>query len=107
MSHAPFWILFNPAVLEAVRVVEGAFLKADGKPTQFLFNTHRATGWWSGCRGSGTCRGSTASGVLATVCFRARAAGESDAALPLVESARRREPAACRRITWAGGSTVP
>jgi hypothetical protein len=97
-----FNITFNPAVLQAVIVWEGPFLKQLNPPgTTFLAPAIDNTAGWvtSGAvLKSYASGGVTGSGVLATVCFKAIAEGNS--VLDLDEETTKLR-------TWDGNTLVP
>ena len=78
-----FDITFDPAVLEAINVSEGNFLKKDGGTTFFqsgsIDNTAGKIAGLNAARLS--TQGVTGTGVLVQVRFRAKSAGETDLAL--------------------------
>ena len=70
---------FDPAILEAVNVTEGDFLKADGSSTFFQTGTiNNATGNITGFTAARTSTGGlSGTGTLLQVTFKAKAAGET------------------------------
>ena len=82
-----FDIDFDPAILEAVNVIEGDFLKTDGGTTFFQTGTiNNATGKITGFTAARTSAGGVSgTGILLQVMFKAKARGETDLTLQNVE----------------------
>ena len=78
-----FDIAFNPAVLEAINVSEGDFLKADGGTTFFQSGSiDNAAGKITGLNAARlSTQGVDGTGTLLQVRFKAKAAGETELAL--------------------------
>jgi general secretion pathway protein D len=76
LINSPFVLTFDPVFVDFVSVVEGTFMKKDGKPTSFSSKTDPATGTVSisllrSQEGSGI----TGNGILATGMFKAKNKG--------------------------------
>ncbi len=82
-----FDIIFDPAILEVINVIEGNFLKMGGANTFFQTGTiNNATGRITGFTAARTSPGGiSGTGILLQVTFTAKAAGETDLTLRNVE----------------------
>jgi general secretion pathway protein D len=78
VSHAPFYLLYDPAVVEVVDVADGGFLGSDGRPTQFVRNPAGGGRLIVGLSRLGRGPGVGGSGVLVTVRMKALAAGMTE-----------------------------
>ena len=68
---------WNVALLDAVKVLESPFLKGAGRPTFFTYNFNSTEGWMIvDCTLLGEIPGVSGGGVLSTVTFYAKNAGE-------------------------------
>jgi len=68
---------WNATLLDAVKVLEGPFLKGAGRPTFFTYNLNSSEGWMIvDCTLLGEIPGVNGGGVLSTVTFYAKNAGE-------------------------------
>ena len=75
---APFYLVYDPHLLEAVKVSEGDFLKKDGKKTAFLKSVKKEKGRIIvGLTRLGAVGGVDGEGTLAVVVFKALRAGRS------------------------------
>ncbi|MDT8442019.1 MAG: cohesin domain-containing protein, partial [Desulfuromonadales bacterium] len=82
LYSAPLFVSYDPEMLELILVNEGSFLKQGGQSTVFSSSPNRTTGqvivgYKQGAGGSG----SSGSGLLFTLAFRARAAGTTEISL--------------------------
>ena len=80
MAGWQFDIAFDPAILEAINVTEGDFLKKDGVTTFFQGGTiNNASGKITGLNAArlSTTRGVSGTGTLLQVMFEAKSAGET------------------------------
>ena len=87
MAGWQFDIAFDPAILEAINVTEGDFLKTDGGTTFFHGGSiDNATGKITGLSAAKlSTQGVTGTGVLLQVRFKAKSAGETELALQKFE----------------------
>jgi len=68
---------WNATLLDAIKVLEGPFLKGAGRPTYFTYNLNSAEGWMTvDCTLLGEIPGVGGGGVLSIVTFYAKNAGE-------------------------------
>jgi general secretion pathway protein D len=78
VGHVPFYITYDPAVLQALSCTEGPFMSADGASTQFLSDVTTPGQIVVGISRLGRETGAQGSGVLATILFRAAGPGQSN-----------------------------
>jgi general secretion pathway protein D len=79
LANAPFILTYDPASVEFVSAVEGAFLKQDGKPTNFSASASPKGGsvMVSMVRAEGS-GGVSGGGTLATFVFKAIKQGQTN-----------------------------
>ena len=76
LYSAPFYLIYDPSLLEFIKASEGNFLKKDGKQTTFFQVNNPETGQVIiGLSRLGQAGGVTGSGTLATFTFRAKSSG--------------------------------
>ena len=76
LYSAPFYLIYDPSLLEFIKASEGNFLKKDGKQTTFFQVNNPETGQVIiGLSRLGQAGGVTGSGPLATFTFRAKSSG--------------------------------
>jgi len=76
LYSAPFYLFYNPSVLELIKVTQGEFLKQDGQQTAFFHANHPELGRvMIGLSRLGQVGGVTGSGMLLAITFRAKAPG--------------------------------
>ncbi|MEW6684381.1 MAG: cohesin domain-containing protein [Nitrospirota bacterium] len=76
LYSAPFYLSYNPSVLELTKVTQGEFLKQDGQQTAFLHANHAEMGRvMIGLSRLGQVDGITGAGVLVSITFLAKAPG--------------------------------
>ncbi len=75
---APFYLLYDPHLLQVVKVSEGDFLKKDGKKTAFLHKVDKQKGRIIvGLSRLGNVTGVNGNGTLVSVRFKATLAGRA------------------------------
>jgi len=78
VSHAPFYLLFDPNHLEVLKVTQGAFMSQDGAQVSFLHSENNTTGTIRvGFSRLGAEQGVSGTGVLAVITFKAKEKGKS------------------------------
>jgi hypothetical protein len=77
VAHAPYYVIFDVALLDVVEVKEGDLLRAGGAPTMFLQQVRGGQIIVGHSRTSTPPDGTTGSGTLATLTFRGKAAGKA------------------------------
>ena len=76
LYSAPFYLIYDPSLLEFIKASEGNFLKKDGKQTAFFHvNIPQSGRVMIGLSRVGQVGGVTGSGPLATFTFRAKNSG--------------------------------
>jgi len=76
LYSAPFYLSYNPALLELIKVSQGDFLKHDGQQTAFFHTDHPEMGRVIiGYSRLGQVDGISGSGTLTTLTFRAKTSG--------------------------------
>lgn len=86
LFSAPFYLKYDPLLLEFIGLTEGKFLKQDGKPTVFIYSVDPNTGQVIvGLSRLGDVGGISGSGVLALVTFKAKNPGTATVAFQNVD----------------------
>lgn len=76
LFSAPFYLRYDPQILEFIGLTEGEFLKSDGGPTIFIYNVEPEAGQVIvGLRRLGEEAGVSGSGTLALATFKAKRPG--------------------------------
>lgn len=76
LYSAPFYLQYDPQVIELISLTEGKFLNQDGKPTAFIYSVDPDTGRVIvGLSRLGEVGGVSGSGALASATFRAKKPG--------------------------------
>jgi len=83
---APFYLLYDPKLLDVKKVSQGDFLKKDGKKTAFLFKTDKQKGKIIvGLTRLGPVGGMEGEGTLVIVSFKALQAGHANVTFDQVD----------------------
>ena len=83
---APFYLIYDPAILELTKVTQGDFLKQDGQQTAFLHADRPDIGRvMIGLSRLGQVTGITGAGTLVSMTFRAKAPGMAAFGIEQVE----------------------
>jgi general secretion pathway protein D len=83
---APFYLLYDPKLLDVLKVTQGDFLKKDGKKTAFLFRADKPKGKIIvGLTRLGPVGGMEGEGTLVVVVFKALQAGHANLTFDRVE----------------------
>lgn len=78
VGHTPFYLIFDPNLLEVIDVSQGAFLSQDGKQVSFLHTENNSIGEIRvGLSRLGATEGVNGSGVLAVVSFKPKERGKT------------------------------
>ena len=98
VAHTPIRVTFDPQILEYVEAQEGPMLSADGAATQFQSGRSEGNGIIDVIVSRGRAGGISGSGVVLTVTFLARSAGES----PILVAGSSLLDATGRKISFRG-----
>jgi general secretion pathway protein D len=86
LFSAPFYLQYDPQLLEFIGLTEGKLLNQDGKPTVFIYNVDTDSGQIIvGLSRLGDVGGITGSGVLALATFKAKNPGTATVAFQNVD----------------------
>ncbi len=86
LFSAPFYLKYDPRLLEFIGLTEGKFLNRDGKPTVFIYSVDPDTGQVIiGLSRLGDVGGISGSGVLALATFKAKNPGTANVAFQNVD----------------------
>ncbi len=86
LFSAPFYLKYDPQLLEFIGLTEGKFLNRDGKPTVFIYSVDPDTGQVIiGLSRLGDVGGISGSGVLALATFKAKNPGTANVAFQNVD----------------------
>jgi general secretion pathway protein D len=86
LFSAPFYLKYDPQLLEFIGLTEGKFLNQDGKPTVFIYSVDPDTGQVIiGLSRLGDVGGISGSGVLALATFKAKNPGMANVAFQNVD----------------------
>lgn len=86
LFSAPFYLLYDPELLEFIGLAEGKFLKRDGSPTIFIYTVEPDKGQVVvGLSRLGEVEGISGSGTLALATFKAKNPGTASVAFQNVD----------------------